>query len=181
MTCEAYYQTHPDESTPGFDRCNNRDIEAGTSRAVALLGASTTLFGVLNLFVTGWAIKKFGIKIALLISVFWPAVRLAVQNIGVETGGAKGILIVQCSQIITIIGGPAGYLLALNSFVTEVVEHKERTGALGKLQGCKSDSRLLSSYPRVVSRVARRISSFSWKIFDTPNSFQKAAMLTPIF
>jgi MFS family permease len=136
MTCEAYYDTHPDESAPGFDRCSVRDIEAGTSRAVALLSASTTIFGVLNLFVTGWAINRFGVRTALLISVFWPAVRLAVQNIGVETGGAKGILIVQGSQIITIIGGPAGYLLALNSFVTEVIEHKERTGALGKLQGC---------------------------------------------
>lgn len=136
MTCEAYYQTHPDDSAPGFDRCNNRDIEAGTSRAVALLGASTTLFGVLNLFVTGWAIKIFGIKSALLISVFWPAVRLTVQNVGVMTGGGTGILIVQCSQIITIIGGPAGYILALNSFVTEVIDHEERTSALGKLQGC---------------------------------------------
>lgn len=136
MTCEAYYQARHDASAPGFDRCDNHDIEAGTARAVALLGASTTLFGVLNLFVTGWAIKKLGVKSALLISVFWPAVRLAVQNVGVMTGGATGILIVQCSQVITIIGGPAGYILALNSFVTEVIEHKERTGALGKLQGC---------------------------------------------
>jgi hypothetical protein len=68
--------------------------------------------------------------------VFWPAVRLAVQNVGVATGGAKGILIIQCSQVITVVGGPAGYLLALNSFVTEVVRHEARTGALGKLQGC---------------------------------------------
>jgi MFS family permease len=136
MTCEAYYQTHHDASAPGSDRCNIHDIEAGTARAVALLGASTTLFGVLNLFITGWAIKKLGVKAALLNSVFWPAVRLAVQNVGVQTGGASGILIVQSSQIITIIGGPAGYILALNSFVTEVIEHKERTGALGKLQGC---------------------------------------------
>jgi hypothetical protein len=136
MTCEAYFETHPDDSPPGFDRCNNRDVEAGTSYAVALLGASTTIFGVANLFVTGWTIKKFGVKSAVLFSVFWPAVRLAVQNIGVETGGAKGILIVQCSQIITIIGGPAGYVLSLNSFVTEVVGYKERTGALGMLQGC---------------------------------------------
>jgi len=136
MTCEAYYQTHHDASAPGSDRCDVRDIEAGTARAVALLGASTTLFGVLNLFVTGWMIKKLGVKSALLNSVFWPAVRLAVQNVGVQTGGATGILIVQSSQIITIIGGPAGYILALNSFVTEVIEHKERTGALGKLQGC---------------------------------------------
>ena len=68
--------------------------------------------------------------------VFFPAVRLAIQNIGVMTGGAKGIMIVQCSQIITILGGPAGYLLCLNSFVAEVVEPRERTGSLGRLQGC---------------------------------------------
>lgn len=135
MTCEAYYRTNP-EPAPGSDRCSIHEIEAGTARAVSLLGASTTLFGVLNLLITGWAIKKLGAKCALLMSVFWPAVRLAVQNIGVETGGGKGITIIQSSQIITIIGGPAGYLLALNSYVTEVIEPSERTGALGKLQGC---------------------------------------------
>jgi hypothetical protein len=135
MTCEAYYITHP-EPALGSDHCGNHEIEAGTARAVSLLCASTTLFGVLNLFVTRWAIKKLGIKSALLISVFCPAVRLAVQNIGVMTGGGEGILIIQSSQIITILGGPAGYLLALNSYVTEVVEPSERTGALGKLQGC---------------------------------------------
>ncbi len=135
MTCEAYYKTHP-EPAPGSDRCGNHEIEAGTARAVSLLGASTTLFGILNLFVTGWTIKNLGIKSALLISVFWPAVRLAVQNVGVMTGSGEGILIIQSSQIITIMGGPAGYLLALNSYVTEVIEPSERTGALGKLQGC---------------------------------------------
>jgi MFS family permease len=135
MTCEAYYETHP-EPPPGSDRCGIPSIEAATSRAVGLLGASTTLFGVLNLFVTGWTIKRFGIKTALLISVFWPAVRLAVQNIGVMTGSGLGIIIVQSSQIITILGGPAGYLLALNSYVSEILEPSERTGALGQLQGC---------------------------------------------
>jgi MFS family permease len=135
MTCEAYYTTHA-EPAPGSDRCGNHEIEAGTARAVSLLGASTTLFGILNLFVTGWTMKKFGIKAALLISVFWPAVRLAIQNIGVMVGGGKGIIIVQSSQIITILGGPSGYLLALNSYVTEIIEPGERTGSLGKLQGC---------------------------------------------
>jgi MFS family permease len=135
MTCEVYYQSHP-EPGPGSDRCSIREIEAGTSRAVALLSASTTIFGVLNLLITGWTMKKFGIKTALLLSVFWPAVRLAVQNIGVMVGGGEGIIIIQSSQIITILGGPAGYLLALNSYVTEILERSERTGALGKLQGC---------------------------------------------
>ncbi|KAE8444468.1 hypothetical protein EG329_000559 [Mollisiaceae sp. DMI_Dod_QoI] len=135
MTCDAYYETHP-EPGPGHDRCSNHEIEAGTARAVSLVGASTTFFGVINLFVTGWTIKKLGIKMALAIQVFWPAVRLAVQNIGVQTGSGTGILIIQLSQIITIIGGPAGYLLSLNSYITEVVGHEERTGVLGQLQGC---------------------------------------------
>lgn len=135
MTCEAYYSTHP-EPSHGGDRCNNRDIEAGTARAYSLLAFSTTLFGVANLFVTGWTIKRWGIKSGLLISVFWPAIRLLVQNFGVASGGARGIFIMQASQVITILGGPAGYLLALNSYVAEVIEPRERTGALGKLQGC---------------------------------------------
>ncbi|KUJ13212.1 MFS general substrate transporter [Mollisia scopiformis] len=135
MTCDAYYETHP-EPGPGFDRCSNHEIEAGTARAVSLVGASTTFFGVINLFVTGWSIKRFGIKTSLAIQVFWPAVRLAVQNVGVDTGSGTGILIIQLSQIITIIGGPAGYLLSLNSYITEIVSHEERTGVLGQLQGC---------------------------------------------
>ncbi|TVY41992.1 hypothetical protein LOCC1_G006505 [Lachnellula occidentalis] len=134
MTCEVYYQTHP-EPEPGSNRCSNREIEAGTSRAYALLSAVTTIFGVLNLLITGWTIKKFGIKIGLLLSVFWPAARLVVQNIGVMIGGGNGIVIIQASQIITILGGPSGYQLALNSYITEISEPSERTGALGKLQG----------------------------------------------
>jgi MFS family permease len=133
MTCAAYYETHPEPSDG--DRCSNHEIEASTSRSVSLLGASTALFGILNLFYTSWTIKRFGIKSALLSSVFWPAIRLAVQNIGVMNGSDTGIRIIQASQIITILGGPSGYLLALNSYVAEIIEAKDRTGALGKLQG----------------------------------------------
>jgi hypothetical protein len=136
MTCEAYYAVHPEPPIGTVDRCNNHDIEAGTSLAFSLLAASTTIFGVLNLFVTNYSIKRFGVKTSLAIQVFWPAVRLLVQNIGVAVGGEAGITIIQCSQIITIIGGPSGYLLSLNSFVAEVVEQRDRTGALGRLQGC---------------------------------------------
>jgi MFS family permease len=136
MTCEEYYKTHPSPpSNSTRDRCSVHAIEASTAIAVSILGFSTTIFGVLNLFVTGWTIKKFGVKSALFISVFWPAIRLGIQNVGVAIGHKTGILIIQSSQIITIIGGPAGYMLALNTFVTEVIEHEERTGALGRLQG----------------------------------------------
>lgn len=68
MTCEAYYETHP-EPGAGHDRCSNREIEAGTARAVSLLGTSTTFFGVINLFITGWNIKRFGVKTGLAIQV----------------------------------------------------------------------------------------------------------------
>lgn len=135
MTCEEYYRHHPDPG-PTADRCRNPSIEASTARSVALVGAGTTLFGVLNLFFTGWAIKRFGIKAVLLTSVFWPAIRLAVQNVGIQVGYGLGITIIQASQIITVVGGPAGYLLALNSFATEIVLPHERTATLGRLTGC---------------------------------------------
>ncbi|KAI7280393.1 hypothetical protein KC345_g4787 [Hortaea werneckii] len=143
MTCDEYYKSHPDaglsllqEPGLGHNRCQIHAIEASTARSVALLGTSTTLFGVINLFFTGWTMKAFGVKKALMLTVFFPAVRLAVQNIGVEAGANLGILIVQCSQMITVVGGPVGYLLALNSLATEVVEPAERTGTLGRLSGC---------------------------------------------
>ncbi|KAI7585287.1 hypothetical protein KC346_g17733, partial [Hortaea werneckii] len=143
MTCDEYYKNHPDaglsllqEPGLGHNRCQIHAIEASTARSVALLGTSTTLFGVINLFFTSWTMKAFGVKKALMLTVFFPAVRLAVQNIGVETGAKLGILIVQCSQMITVVGGPVGYLLALNSLATEVVEPAERTGTLGRLSGC---------------------------------------------
>lgn len=137
MTCEAYYEAHPGTSLFILrDRCSIPEIEAGTARAVVLLGCSTGFFGVVNLFITGRAIKRFGVKSALAFQVLWPAARLAVQNVGVRVGGSNGIIIVQCSQLITIVGGPVGYLLALNTYVAEVAANRERTGYLGILQGC---------------------------------------------
>ncbi|KIV86418.1 hypothetical protein PV11_02030 [Exophiala sideris] len=150
MTCDAYYGDHPPHH-PGSlsilshafgtnaetttDKCSIHPIESSTALSVSLLGASTTIFGLLNLFLTGALIKRIGIKPTLLIQVFFPAVRLLVQNIGVEVWGNTGIIIVQCSQIVSIIGGPSGYLLVLNTFITEVVEYEGRTAALGRLTG----------------------------------------------
>jgi hypothetical protein len=63
---EAYYEKHPEPgAASGLDRCAKHEIEAGTARAVALLSASTTIFGIMNLLVTGWSIKRFGVKPAL--------------------------------------------------------------------------------------------------------------------
>ena len=138
MTCDEYYKHHqvPPVGTPAFaDRCKVHSIDASTARAVALLGSGTTVFGVFNLFLTGWTIKAWGVKKALLLTIFWPAIRLLIQNVGVMAGAETGIIIIQCSQIITIIGGPAGYLLALNSFATEIVLPSERTATIGRMTG----------------------------------------------
>ena len=117
------------------DRCSIHAIEASTALSISLLSASTTVFGLLNLFLTASLIKRIGVKPTLLIQVFFPALRLLVQNVGVEVGGNAGIIIIQCSQVATILGGPSGYLLALNTFITEVVEYEGRTAALGRLTG----------------------------------------------
>ena len=53
----------------------------------------------------------------------------------VYTGGAKGILIVQVTQSITILGGGAGYMLAANNYIAELVPAEERTASFGVLQG----------------------------------------------
>lgn len=135
MTCSAYYKSHPLPGRSTTDPCSIPQIAAGTARSISLLSFSTTFFGAANLILTGWTIKRLGVKYALAIQVFWPAVRLLVQNVGVEVGSGDGIIIIQCSQIITIVGGPVGYMLALNTFVTELAPHEERTGALGRLQG----------------------------------------------
>jgi Major Facilitator Superfamily len=135
MTCEAYYTTHPSPPPSAGDRCSIPAIESSTAYSISLLGCSTVFFGVMNLFITGVQIKRFGVKAALAFQVFWPAARLAVQNVGVRVGGSNGIIIVQLSQLITIIGGPVGYLLALNNYVAEIAKDRERTGYLGILQG----------------------------------------------
>ncbi|EHY60288.1 hypothetical protein HRR83_000050 [Exophiala dermatitidis] len=165
MTCDAYYKNHPSSGpspkaaevtrsilaymlaasdvdatstqTPegSADRCSIHAIESSTALSISLLGASTTIFGLLNLFLTGSLIKRIGVKPTLIIQVFFPALRLLIQNVGVEVWGNTGIAIIQCSQIVSIIGGPSGYLLVLNTFITEVVEHEGRTAALGRLTG----------------------------------------------
>lgn len=143
MTCDAYYEAHDPQTltaksilwSKSEDRCSIHAIESSTALSISLLGASTTIFGLINLFVTGTLIKRIGVKPTLLIQVFFPALRLFVQNVGVEVWGSSGILIVQLSQIVSILGGPSGYLLALNTFITEVVEYEGRTAALGRLAG----------------------------------------------
>ncbi|KAK2611710.1 hypothetical protein N8I77_005034 [Diaporthe amygdali] len=135
MECDVYYETHPPYTGTG-DRCSINEIAAGTATQFSILGMSTTFCGTLNLFVTGWSIKKWGPRRALLGQTFIPAIRVATQVIGVLAGGNAGITIIQTTQLITILGGPAGYILVVNTIAGELVEPMQRTAVFGQLQAC---------------------------------------------
>lgn len=135
MECDVYYETHPPHTGPG-DRCSLNEIAAGTATQFSILGMSTTFCGTVNLFVTGWSIKKWGPRFALILQTFIPAIRVATQVIGVLAGGNAGITIIQTTQLITIFGGPAGYILVVNTIAGELVEPMQRTAVFGQLQAC---------------------------------------------
>ncbi|KAK4678850.1 hypothetical protein QC764_310670 [Podospora pseudoanserina] len=135
MQCDHYYSTHPPYTGPG-DRCNIDEIAAGMATQFSILGMSTTFCGTINLFVAGWTAKKIGPKYALMIQTLVPGIRVSTQILGLMAGGAKGMLMIQCTQIITVIGGPAGYLLIVNIIAGEVVPPLRRTAVFGMLQGC---------------------------------------------
>ncbi|VUC23740.1 unnamed protein product [Clonostachys rosea] len=134
MECDIYYDTHPPYEGDG-DRCSVNSISAGTATQFSILGMSTTLCGTINLFVTGWMSKKYGPRAAILVQTFVPAIRVLTQIIGVVAGRREGIVIIQATQLITILGGPAGYILMANIITGELVEPTRRTAVFGQLQG----------------------------------------------
>jgi hypothetical protein len=95
----------------------------------------TTISGVLNLLTTGYVMKRWGIRCALIAQTAWPMLRNICQITATVIGGNVGIFIFQVTQLITILGGGAGYILCANSFVSAVVSSEARTGAFGQLQG----------------------------------------------
>ncbi|KAM0257126.1 hypothetical protein ACHAQJ_004591 [Trichoderma viride] len=134
MVCDEYYDHHPPFEGPG-QRCSRDEIAAGTAAQFSILGMSTTLCGTLNLFIAGWTVKKIGPRAALMIQTIVPALRVLAQIIGVVAGKRTGMLIIQSTQLVTIIGGPAGYILITNIIASELVEPSRRTVVFGKLQG----------------------------------------------
>jgi nitrate/nitrite transporter NarK len=109
MECETYYDSHPPYEGTG-DRCSVDAVTAATATQFSILGMSTTLCGTLNLFITGWLVKRFGPRSALLQQTIVPAIRVLAQIVGVMAGKRTGINIIQCTQLITILGGPVGYM-----------------------------------------------------------------------
>ncbi|CAK7266704.1 hypothetical protein SEPCBS57363_002224 [Sporothrix epigloea] len=135
MECDVYYKTHPPYTGPG-DRCSRNAIAAVTARQFALLGASTSFFGTWNLFVAGQQVKRWGPRVALVLQTSVPAIRVLTQIIAIYLGGRAGVHMIHLTQAITIFGGPAGYILVVNTIGGEVVTPAERTSLFGRLQGC---------------------------------------------
>ncbi|KAF4879458.1 hypothetical protein CGCSCA1_v001620 [Colletotrichum siamense] len=134
MECEEFYGNHDTGNLLG-DRCNRSEIDAGTATQISILGLSTMFCSVINLFYAGWQIKNWGPKVALVLQTAFPALRVGVQVVGVSVGARSGIIIVQCSQLISLIGGMSGYLLVLNTIAGEITPPSERTAMFGMLQG----------------------------------------------
>lgn len=134
MACEEFYERRGSYTGSG-DRCSRPEVNGSAARQVAILGMSTIVCGILNLSITGASIKTRGPHFALAINTFFPILRVSTQAVAVGLGGKTGIVLMQCSQLFAIIGGPAGYLLTLNTSIAELVEPAQRTASFGRLQG----------------------------------------------
>ncbi|KAJ7110649.1 hypothetical protein C8R44DRAFT_261967 [Mycena epipterygia] len=134
FNCQEYYDSHPPYEGTG-DACAVTAIDTRTAKDITVMVTLTTFSGTLNLIVTTWQIKNLGLRTAIVNQTFWPALRNLTQIYATMTGGRLGITVMQCTQLITILGGGAGYLLSANSYMAEVVEPEERTAAFGVLAG----------------------------------------------
>ncbi|KAI0473071.1 major facilitator superfamily domain-containing protein [Xylariaceae sp. FL0804] len=155
MECERFYQTHPYPplSLPppslgffggfggggGFSgdeaACRRREISAGTATQYSILSMSTSVSGLVNLFVCGYLIKVWGPRRAFASQCALLALRVASQCVGVTLGGRRGEVVFQAFQAVGALGGPRGYQLVLNTAVGEAVQARDRTAVFGRLQG----------------------------------------------
>lgn len=134
MECDEFYKQHQ-PFMGQEDRCSRKEVDAATAAQVSLLGLTTVFFGVFNLFVAGWQVKKWGPRTALVLQTSFPVLRTGIQVIAVTIGARQGVTIIQSTQVVGLLAGSAGHLLCLNTAAGEVVLPAERTGMFGKLQG----------------------------------------------
>ncbi|KAJ7864186.1 hypothetical protein B0H13DRAFT_2281919 [Mycena leptocephala] len=138
FNCQEYYDdpAHPPYDGPASgDACAVTAIDSRTAKDITFMIMLTKFSGTLNLIVTTWEIKNWGLRTAIINQTFWPALRNLTQIYATLVGGRVGITIMQSTQLITILGGGAGYLLCVNSYMAEVVGPEERTAAFGVLAG----------------------------------------------
>ncbi|KAF7317419.1 hypothetical protein HMN09_00478600 [Mycena chlorophos] len=139
FACQEYYSTPgrpPYEGTG--DACAIPAVEATTASDIGYMSIVNTFSAMLNLMLSAWEIRHWGLRRALVQQTFWPALRNLCQIYAVQVvyvGGRTAITIIQVTQLITILGGGLGYNLAANSYITELVTAEERTAAFGILAG----------------------------------------------
>jgi hypothetical protein len=90
---------------------------------------------IINLFVTGYWIKRFGVKAAMFQQTAWAAGRNLCQIYSLHLGGAGGIRIIQITQLFNIMGSGGGYMLASNAFIAILADADKRTSLFGVLGG----------------------------------------------
>ncbi|KAF7349999.1 hypothetical protein MVEN_01301400 [Mycena venus] len=136
FNCDEYYAdpAHPPYTGTG-DACALTAVETSTARDISVMIILSTFGGTANLLLTTWQIRHWGLRAAMVQQTFWPALRNLTQIYATFVGGRLGITIMQSTQLITILGGGAGYMLSANSYIAEVVEPAERTSAFGVLAG----------------------------------------------
>ncbi|KAI1258205.1 hypothetical protein MGN70_001254 [Eutypa lata] len=134
MACEEFYKHAPPFDGPG-DRCRRNEIDSASAAQIAIMGSVSVAFSISNLFVAGWQMRTIGPKRALALQTFFPTIRVIVQASSLLVGAKAGIIMMQASQAITVLGGPAGYILILNTIIAEITEPAARTGMFGILQG----------------------------------------------
>ncbi|KAK4686960.1 hypothetical protein P7C73_g3162, partial [Tremellales sp. Uapishka_1] len=135
MTCDEYYKTHAWGGPADADRCALRSIESSTASSIALMSSVTTTCTIVNLFVTGYWIKRFGVKAAMFQQTAWAAMRNLTQILALHVGGATGMRIIQSTQIFNIMGSGGGYQLAANAYIAVLAKPEDRTALFGVLNG----------------------------------------------
>ncbi|KAJ7441928.1 hypothetical protein B0H11DRAFT_2095206 [Mycena galericulata] len=136
FNCQEYYEdpSHAPYEGTG-DACALTAVETSTAKDISVMVILATFSGTANLLLTTWQIKHWGLRAAIVQQTFWPAIRNLTQIYATFVGSRFGITIMQTTQLVTILGGGAGYMLSANSYIAEVVTAEERTGAFGVLAG----------------------------------------------
>ncbi|WWC87011.1 uncharacterized protein L201_001894 [Kwoniella dendrophila CBS 6074] len=135
MTCDEYYKTHKWDGGNEDKKCNIPYIESKTAKEIALMSTTTTMSMVVNIFISGWFIKRFGVKAAMFQQSFWATLRNLTQIYSLNQGGKLGITIIQSSQAFNILGSAGGYQIASNVYISMLVKPEERTKQFGVLAG----------------------------------------------
>lgn len=109
----------------------------------------TTISGTLNLFSTGWLQRRYGPRLAMVVQTAVPCIRNLCQRwagaltahfhfglvnsllLSVINGGIAGVRVLQWTQLLTIFGGGAGYLLTSNAFANALVEQGKSSRLYG--------------------------------------------------